>query len=299
MIDYLKHMAIFARVVDEGSFRSAAKSLGLAPSRISEMVSDLENYLGVTLLYRTTRKIELTDQGRGFYTRVESMLHTAETAMDELNMRSEEAFGSLKISLPAFMASSTISTALGEFLYRYPRVKLTVSYSDLPVGLLENKFDLNIRIGWLDDSSMMSRKLSEEERVIVAGKEYVASRPEPVHPKDIETWSWIKYEQRSENIELTSKDGVSVRIAGQYQLKVDSILALYHFTCQNLGVTILPLHIAERGLQSGQLVQLLPNWKLRTLGCYAVWPDTSRRENLTMLLVRFLAERAKPVATSV
>ena len=105
MINYLRHMAIFARVIDEGSFRAAAKSVGLAPSRISETVSDLESYLGVTLLYRTTRKIALTNEGRIFYTRVADMLHIAETGMDELNLLSLEPTGSLRISLPAFMTT--------------------------------------------------------------------------------------------------------------------------------------------------------------------------------------------------
>jgi DNA-binding transcriptional LysR family regulator len=288
-------MAIFARVIDEGSFRAAAQSLGLAPSRISQTVSDLESHLGVTLLYRTTRKISLTNEGRMFYTRVADMLRIAETGLNELNMLLLEPIGSLRISLPAFMTSSSISTALAEFVRLHPQIKLSVSYSDLPVGLLDDGFDLNIRIGWLNDSSMMSRKLGEQERVLVAGAEYAASRPEPVHPKDIENWDWIKYEQRADNIEFISKNGESVKVAGQYQLQVDNVDALFYFTRQNLGVTVLPLHLADRGLQSGELVQLLPDWKLRPLGCFAVWADTSRRESLTLLLVRFLAEREKPI----
>ncbi|MFC1519089.1 LysR family transcriptional regulator [Pseudomonadota bacterium] len=295
MIDYLRHMAIFVRVIDCGSFRAAAKSLGLAPSRISETISDLESYLGVTLLYRTTRKMALTNEGSKFYSRIVEMLNIAETGVDELNMHSVEPTGNLSISLPAFMAASSISTALAEFLRQYPKIKLTVSYSDLPVELIDTGFDLNIRIGWLSDSSMMSRKLSEEARVIVAGKEYVTSRPTPITPKDLESWNWIKYQQRSECIELSSKDGASVKIKGQYQLKVDSIEALFNFTCQNLGVTVLPWHIAERGLLSGALVQLLPDWHLEPLGCFAVWADTSRRESLTLMLVRFLAEREKSI----
>ena len=85
MIEHLRHMAIFARVVDEGSFRAAAKAIGLAPSRVSETVSDLENFLGVTLLYRTTRKIALTNEGRMFYARATEMLRSAETGLNELN----------------------------------------------------------------------------------------------------------------------------------------------------------------------------------------------------------------------
>jgi len=295
MIDHLRHMAIFARVIDEGSFRGAAKSLGLAPSRISETVSALERHLGVTLIYRTTRKIALTNEGRVFYPRVADMLRIADTGLNELNTLLSEPIGELRISLPAFMASSSISTGIAEFIRLYPKIKLSVSYSDHPIGLLDDGFDLNIRIGSLIDSSMMSRKLGGLERVLVAGSEYAASRPEPVHPKDLQNWEWIKYEHRQQGIELISKNGESVKVEEKYQLQVDNIAALFYFTCQNLGATVLPWHLAQRGLQSGELVKVLPDWKLRPLGCFAVWADTSRRESITLLLVRFLAEREKPI----
>jgi DNA-binding transcriptional LysR family regulator len=290
-------MAIFARVVEQGSFRAAAKDLGLAPSRISETVADLESYIGVTLLYRTTRKIALTNEGQMFYTRVADMLQIADAGLNELNTLASEPMGSLKISLPAFMTSSDMSAALAQFVRKYPQVKLSISYSDLPLGLLGDGFDLNIRLGWLDDSSMMSRKLGEQQRVLVAGAKYAASRPVPTHPKDTESWDWIKYQQRANSIEFTSKNGELVSISGEHQLQVDNIDALFYFTCQNLGVTVLPWHLAQSGFRSGELVRLLPDWKLRPLGCYAVWADTSRRESLTLLLVRFLADPDRPILT--
>lgn len=293
MIEHLKHMAVFARVVDEGSFRAAARALGLSPSRVSETVSDLEAYLGVTLLYRTTRKIALTNEGRLFYARVVDMVRSAETGLNELNALALEPAGALRISLPAFMSSSELSTAVGEFIRRHPHVALSVIYTDHPVGLIDDGYDMNIRVGWLDDSSMMSRKLAEIGRVLVAGTEYAASRPEPKHPTDLEEWDWIRFQHRSDVTELTARSGEVVKITGQSRLQVDSADALDHFARMDLGVTLLPAHLAERGIASGELVHLLPEWNLRTLGVYAVWPDKSRRENLTLLLVRFLSEHRR------
>ena len=290
MIDYLRHMAIFARVVDEGSFRAAAKDIGLAPSRISQTVTDLEDYLGVTLLYRTTRKIALTNEGRIFYARVVDMLRSAETGLNELNALSLEPVGALRVSMPAFMSSSGLSTSMGEFIRLHPHVALSISYSDHPVDLLRDGYDLNIRVGWLDDSSMMSRKLGEQDRALVAGKDYAASRPDPTRPEDLEDWDWIRYEHRADTIEFTSKNGDAAKVAGNSQLQVDNIDAMLHFTRQNLGAAVLPRHLAERGLDAGEFVHLLPDWTLRPLGFFAVWPDKSRRENLTLLFVRFLAE---------
>eukprot|EP00752_Nemacystus_decipiens_P019320 g17376.t1 len=294
MIDHLKQMAVFARVVDEGSFRAAARDLNLAPSRISEMVSDLEAYLGVTLLYRSTRKIALTSEGRIFYASVVEMLHSAEAGLNELNALSVEPAGALAVSVPSFMASSALSAAMASFMRQHPLVSLSLTYTDRPVGLMDDGYDVNIRVGWLDDSSLMARKLGEEDRVLVAGTHYAASQGRPEHPRDLEDWDWIRYEQRAEMLELTPPRGKAVKLRGASRLQVDSIEALYTFTCQNLGVTALPQHLARRGIEAGELVQLLPEWKLRPLGFFAVWPDKSRRESLTLLYVRYLAENFAP-----
>lgn len=290
MIDHLKHMAIFARVVDEGSFRGAAKSFGLAPSRISATVSELENYLGVTLLYRTTRSLSLTEKGRQFHKQVKEMLSAVETGLDGLNQHSEEPVGALRIAVPAFVATSGISTAIAGFLRAYPQVALTVSYSDQQVALVEGGFDVSIRVGWLADSSMMSRKLGEGERVLVASAAYAAARSTPVQPKDLDSWEWLRLTQAPDRTELTNARGQKTVIAGQSRAQVDNADALCHLTRQGLGVAILPLHMVREDLAAGQLVRLLPDWRPKPLGYYAVWPDASRRESLTKLFVKHLTE---------
>lgn len=290
MIDHLKQMAIFARVVDEGSFRAAAKDIGLAPSRISETVSELEAYLGVTLLYRTTRKITLTNEGRIFYARVVDMMRSAEAGLNELNALSLDPVGALRISIPAFLASGPLSTAIAEFARLHPNVAFSVAYTDHPMKLIEDGFDLNVRVGWLDDSAMMSRKLADGQRYLVAGTEYVRARKPLKRARDLEDWDWISYQQRADTIEITSPTGKVEKVTGNAQIEVDSIDAVYHFAVQNMGVTILPSFLAKRGIDAGSLVHLLPDWTIRQLGIYIVWPDKSRRESLTLLFVRFLVD---------
>lgn len=290
MIDYLKHMAIFARVVDEGSFRATAKAFGLSPSRISETISDLENYLGVTLLYRTTRKLSLTPEGQRFHARVKDMVGSAEAGLNELNALTLEPVGALRVSMPAFLATSALATGIAVFSKQYPQIALTLSFTDRKADLLSDGFDVGIRAGWLEDSSMMSRKLGESARALVVGKGYAAGKPHPVHPRDLEDWDWLRYKYRSDDTKLVSAEGEHVKVRGLARLEVDSIDALYHFTAQDLGVTVLPEHLAARGETSGHLTRLFPNWTLAALGYYAVWPDGSRRENLTMLFVRFMSE---------
>lgn len=289
MIDHLKHMAVFARVVDKGSFRGAAQDIGVAPSRVSQTITDLENHLGTTLLYRTTRKLALTGEGRALYTRVTEMLRSAEAGLNEINATMQDPVGALRVSVPAFLATSDLSTAMAAFIKRYPNVALSLFYSDRRVKIIENGFDLAIRAGGLSDSAMMTRKLGGIHRALVAGAEYARARPVPTRPTDLEDWDWIRYQQRTDTIDLTSDTGETERVTGRSQIEVDSADALYYFATQDVGASVLPENLAERGVASGALVRLLPKWRLPDIGLNAVWPDSSRRETLTLLFVRFLA----------
>lgn len=289
MIDHLKHMAVFARVVDKGSFRAAAQDIGVAPSRVSQTITDLENYLGTTLLYRTTRKLALTGEGRALYARVTEMLRSAEAGLNEINATVEDPVGALRVAVPAFLSTSELTTAMAAFIQQHPNVALSLFYSDRNVEIIENGFDLAIRAGTLSDSAMMSRKLGSISRVLVAGAKYANSRPAPQRPADMEDWDWIRYKQRSDTIGLTSDKGGTERVTGRSQIEVDSANALYHFAMQDVGVSVLPENLAQQDVASGALVRLLPKWRLEDIDLHAVWPDSSRRENLTLFFVRFLA----------
>lgn len=291
MINYLRHMAVFVKVVDEGAFRAAARELGVAPSRVSETVSDLEQYLGVTLFYRTTRKLFLTNEGQRFYAHVVNITKSAELGVNELNSRTQDLIGELKVSLPAFLASSALSSAIAEFAHQYPKVSLHINYTDTKVDILKEGLDMCIRAGWLQDSSMMSRKLGESRRFLVAGKAYVDARPLAKHPSDLVDWDWVHFSMRNTTTEFVSKKGDVASVTEKTRIKLNSAGALLHFVEQNLGLTILPEHLVTQGIKSGELVHVLPQWEIKPLGIYALWPDASRRENLTLQLVRFLAER--------
>lgn len=292
MINHLRHMSVFAKVVDEGSFRAAAKALGLAPSRVSQTVSDLEQYLGVSLLNRTTRKLFLTNEGRKLYVHAAEITRSAEAGINELNGYSQQPIGSLKVSMPAFLTSSAISGAIAQFSLQYPTVALSLHYTDQVVDILNEEIDLSIRVGWLKDSSLMCRKLGESQRLLVAGPKYVMSHPVPKHPTDLKDWNWIRFSMRASTVDFTSKTGEEVSVTETSNISVNSADALWYFARQNLGLTILPEPVAREQIKTGELVHVLPEWQLKPLGYYAVWPDKSRRETLTLLLVRFLAEQS-------
>ena len=284
-------MAIFAKVVAGGSFRIAAKELGIAPSRVSHSVSDLEQFLGVTLLHRTTRKLSLTPEGEKLYAHVENITKHAEAGLNEINSVGDEPIGSLKISLPAFLASSEISAAIAEFVQTYPKVNLSLNYTDQVINIMDEGLDLSIRVGWLEDSSLMARKIGESKRFLVASSKYASKHQPPTHPNDLKQWDWVHFSMRGSTVDFTSPNGEVVCICEKSRVNVNSALAISHFVSENLGLGILPENLVKKQLAQEELIHILPNLQLKPLGYYAVWPNNARRENLTLLLVRFLAKR--------
>jgi DNA-binding transcriptional LysR family regulator len=278
-------------VVAGGSFRIAAKELGIAPSRVSHSVSDLEQFLGVTLLHRTTRKLSLTPEGEKFYAHVENITKHAEAGLNEINSVGDEPVGSLKISLPAFLASSEISAAIAEFVQTYPKVNLSLNYTDQVINIMDEGLDLSIRVGWLEDSSLMARKIGESKRFLVASSKYASKHQPPTHPNDLKQWDWVHFSMRGSTVDFTSPNGEVVCICEKSRVNVNSALAISHFVSENLGLGILPENLVKKQLAQEELIHILPNWQLKPLGYYAVWPNNARRENLTLLLVRFLAKR--------
>lgn len=291
MINKLRSLAIFATVVDQGTFRGAGRHLDLAPSRISETVSKLEKELGVTLLYRSTRRLSLTDQGRTLYVEAKNMLAAAENGLDAIRPMSGEPSGHLRITAPAFLTQGHVMDAFAAFAKAHPKVRLDLDFSDHRRDLIRDGYDVAVRAGVLEDSELLSRSVGTAKRMVVTSPDYYASRSKPRHPEDLEDWNWVRFSLRSEKMELYGSDGEAVSVVGRSHIVVDSASALYELVLRGLGVTVLPEDLASRACHRGDLVSVLPSWAPRALGLYVVWPDRSPRENLTKIFVRFLAER--------
>lgn len=289
MIDKLRAIAIFSSVVDHRSFRGAAQHLGLAPSRVSETVSNLEKDIDVTLLYRSTRQLSLTHEGRLLHDQAKAMLAAAENGLDAINPSSTDPQGTLRVTAPAFVTQTALMDDFAAFGDRYSRIDLRFDFSDTPRDLIKDGYDVSIRAGWLEDSEFVSRSIGVADRLLVASPDYVKQQDTPAGPSDLETWNWIRFSVRPDQTLLTDAEGEEVTVTGKSHLTVNSADALYEFAARGLGVTSIPEHLACRGFARGELVHVLPEWSLKSLGLYAVWPDQSRRENLTTLFVRFLA----------
>lgn len=292
MIEKLRSMAIFATVVDRGTFRAAAQHLGLAPSRISQTVSNLERELGVTLLYRSTRQLSLTNEGHILYAKVGEMLQAAETGLDAINLMSNQPTGELRVTAPAFTTQTRLMDSFAEFAKSNPGITLKFDFSDHPRDLIKDGFDVGIRAGVLQNSELMSRSIGHADRILVASPDYVASRKSPTHPRELEHWDWVHFSMRPERTEMLSDSGESVSIPIKIRVEVDSAFALNEFAVRGLGLTSLPENLANRSIKHGELVRVMPEWSIAPLLFYAVWPDRSRRESLTLIFVRFLANNS-------
>lgn len=293
MIDDLRALAIFANTVELGSFRAAAAKLGLSPSVISHHISRLEQQLGKTLLYRSTRRLSLTDDGKKLFNAAQSMLEAAERGLREITEASDEPSGNLILTLPAMFANSTLMDSIALFALRFSKVRLSIIFSDTAQELIRDGIDLAIRIGGLKDSALKCRRLFDMPRTLVASQAVVAAKPLPEHPEQLRDWDWIGVQMRPYHKVLIHSTGEEVKVDFQPRITVDSLDAVRRLTLAGVGLSTPPTFMVENDLQQGRLVEVLPDWEIESLGVYAVWPGNATRTSLSHRLIEFLTNETQ------
>ncbi|GAB5487515.1 MAG: LysR family transcriptional regulator [Parasphingorhabdus sp.] len=289
MYKHLQSIAAFVAVAETGAFNKAADKLGVNASVVSHHVSKLEEYLGATLIYRTTRKLSLSEHGRRLFEISRVWMDNTNQALDVIMDAQEEAVGALRVALPAFIPDPRIEVALLHFGKLHPNVSLSLFYSDQVSDLLEDDFDLSLRIGTLSDSSFMRRKLSEVSNVLVASPELLTRCGTPETPDELEKIPFIFMKGTTEKIVLTKGGDKSQVAAENCQIETNNIYGAFAAAENGLGVAGLPLPLCEQALANGTLVRLLSRWQLPKFVLQAIWPDVSRRSSLTKRLVRHLS----------
>ena len=291
MIDSLRAMAIFARVAEAGSFRGAAKLLGVSASVVSHHVSSLEEQLGTPLFYRSTRKVPLTEKGKLLLSPATEMIAAAQTGFAHFVENADAPVGKLNVSLPAVLTSHTILDHLAAFSITHPAIALSLRFTDVREGLIQSGLDLAIRMGQIQGSSLFQRELTTEPRYLVAARDYVRSRDRLVHPVDLKDWDFVHFTPRLSPLVARHVDGASATLAGRVAISVDNSLAMHRLTLAGVGFAALPRAMVKAELQTGALVHLLPDWRLASLPITAVWPGNSTRNSLTTRLIDFLDDR--------
>lgn len=290
----LDEMNVFARTVATSSLSAAARELGVSTAAVSRKLAALEARLGVRLLNRTTRRISLTDEGARYHEACVRILAEIEEAEAEAAARRVAPAGVLKVALPATFGQKHIAPLIPEFARRYPGIHLVLSLSDRAINVIDEGFDLAIRIAELQDSSLAARKLAPNPRVVCASPAYIARHGSPQSPGELANHNCLT---TGELMAWDYKDPVgkhgSVRISGRYYCDNWEVLRIW--AVAGLGIALKSTWDVRRELEEGLLIRLLPRYTFGSdAGIYAVYPHRRYLPAKTRVFIDFLAEWFAP-----
>lgn len=290
-MDRFQEMRAFVAVVDAGSFVRAADALDLSKTAVSRLIGDLETRLGTRLLHRTTRKLSLTPEGEVFHERCRQLLQGVEEAEAELTVQSGEAVGQLRINVPVTFGVLHLAPLWPAFMALHPKVALDVTLADRLVDLVDEGYDLAVRIARLQTSSLVSRQLTSTRLVLCASPAYLRRQGTPAHPADIAQHSVISYTllATGDQWEFHGPQGpVSVKVVPR--MRTNSGDTCCAAALQHQGIVLQPSFLVGAPLASGALVEILPQYRSIELGVYAVYPTRKHLTPKVRALIDFLVD---------
>jgi DNA-binding transcriptional LysR family regulator len=292
-MDRFENMGSFIRVVEAGSISGAADRLGVAKSAVSRRLKELEEHLGVELFHRTTRRMNLTDTGRAFYhqsVRIMEDVLEAELATSQAHATLK---GSLKIALPSTFGLMHMGPAINEFSQAHPKIEFDLDFNDREVDLIQEGFDLAIRIANLPDSSLIARRLAPIRLVICASPVYLEQMGMPRSPDELIEHQCLVYSllRDFEYWHLTDSNGREIRAKIHPYLKASTGEFLKDAAVEGLGIILLPSFIAYKEIERGALVQILKEYEVPQMDAYAIYPQTRHLSQRVRAFVDFLVKR--------
>lgn len=288
-MDRFLEMQTFNAVVEAGSFVKAADALALSKAAVSRYVVELETRLGVRLLQRTTRRLSLTDEGQLFYARSKELLAELSEAEDEITSRNDAASGLLRVNAPFTFGVLHLAPLWGDFLRQHPKVKLDVTLADRLVDLVEEGFDVAIRIATLESSTLVSTRLATTRLVLCAAPQYLQLHGVPQQPDELASHAVIAYSYFSTHDEwhFEGPQGpVSVKTNPCFHTNNGDTCRAAALAGQ--GIILQPDFLVGPDVASGALVELLPQFRTRAIGIYAVFPTRKHVSPKVRSLIAFL-----------
>ena len=290
-----QQMSVFAKVVGAGSLSAAARELGLSPALVSRKLAALEARLGVRLINRTTRSLHLTDEGASYYEACARLLAEVDEADAAVAAGRVEPQGVLRVALPASFGHVHVAPRIPEFAAQYPKVRLALSLSDRSVNVIEEGFDLAVRIAELEDSSLAARRLAPNRRVVCASPQYLERHGVPRLPEDLLHHNVLTTSDFAMTWDFKDPRGKpgSVRVAGRYAC--DNWEVLREWALAGLGIALKSTWDIYRHLQDGSLVALFPGYSFHSdVAIYAVYPHRRHLPAKTRVFIEFLAASFGP-----
>ncbi len=285
-------MEVFVAVAERGGFSAALEHLSVSRAAISKYVADLESDLGGRLLNRTTRKVSLTDAGRAYYEKCKEILAAVEEADCIVSGLSSTPSGLLRINAPMSFGHRQMGPLVARFQQDYPEIRIEMILADRQVDMVEEAFDVTVRITQPADSSLVARKISPCRFLLAASRQYLDRHGEPGKPEDLGDHNCLTYTYgpRTNSWSFYMGDQVyQIPISGSFHSNNGDLLC--SAAEQDNGVVLLPTFIVCDAVKEGKLVPLLTQYKIRPAGIYAVFPSSRMLSAKVRLWVDFLVQQ--------
>lgn len=292
-MNILSYIETFAAVIDEGSFTAAAETLGISKPVVSKQISQLERHLGVQLLQRTTRRLHLTQAGEVFASYSQRIMSDVREAEQSVLPMQSEPQGRLRVSVPESLAMSLLPETLLSFQQQCPKLELDISVSGRFVDLVAEGIDVALRVGKLDDSSLIARRLMPCKFHVCVSPDYSRRHDVPDHPDDLGEHNCLVYSQspKSDTWVFKEKDGKDIKVKVKGSLRTDAAALLMDFALSGNGIFIAPTYMVEDALSNGQLVTVLDDYCAEETGLYAVYPYSKLVSSKVRAFVDYLAQQ--------
>ena len=294
MMTRFDFLQAFVRVAETGSFSEAARRLGLSKSMVSRQVSALEAELGVRLLHRTTRSLSPTEAGRAYLERCQRILADLDEANQLVTQLQAVPRGRLRVSAPLSFGIGHLSAALPGFLERYPEIELEMNMTDRHVDLVEEGWDVAVRIGRLADSSLIVRRLAPIRAVVVAAPAYLERRGTPLAPPELERHDCLIHSGRTAEWRFVSPEGLAVQVGVHGRFLADNGDVLRVMALAGLGIIQLPSFFLGDDIRAGRLIPLLEGFIAQDVSLHAVYPHGRHLSPKVRAFVDHLAETFGP-----
>lgn len=289
----LEAWAIFATVAEHRSFTAAADSLGLSKATVSKAVSRLEVDIGQSLFHRTSRRLALTEAGRPLAEHAALILASAQIAEEAARDAATAPTGRIRLAAPMTFGVGKIAPLLAEFLAAHPGIEIEINLSDARVDIVAEGFDVALRIAELPDSSLRARRLCTITSYLVAAPSYLARHGTPTHPGQLGDHALLGYTNVQGPWRFRGPDGADVSVKAEGPIAANSGDALMPSLIAGLGIARLPAFILGDTLETGAVVEILPDWRPAPVGLHLLTPPSPLRPARVEALIAFLADRLR------